>query len=391
MSCRETPTVDPLGRVPALLFEGASLRRLLDRTSALADTPAGQATARLRSRLEGCNEVAFVRPEAAGGAEADAAGAGTATAAVATASSAIPGDALVCRDALDLEPALAERLARARGEHAGILQWPVGRTGRIELRFDVDDEGGLALSGRLEPDDAMGAAAFLVPAATPPAAPRIDAERTLVHLHLRSAAGTGLASLVPQDGQADRLFALKGRLLEGALLEGTLELAFVEPAPGGQVPLAVAALHHRGAAPIEAALRETLSQLDRTWSIEPTPRRFPTPDGGGLDGGCYADLPLLPELAPCWVVTSEAILVGYRAEAIETVLGGAPKTASTSGLVVDFDRVRALDRRLVASQVGTEAGALPVRLADLYSRLELHGTSDPDGRVAIEGRLGARP
>ncbi|MFO0689905.1 MAG: hypothetical protein U0900_14505 [Myxococcota bacterium] len=406
-SCKATPPDDPLRREPAVRIDGAALRRFLDRASTLAGTPAGRATARLRERLAGCEEVVLTASPSTPPTNAPA---------------PIPSlDALACHDAHPLPKALAERLAQIRGDADGVLQWPVGERGRIALRFDVDARGGLALDGALEPDDESGALAFLVPAAEPPAPARIDPARTLGHLHLRSAAGTGLAALVPQGGQADRLFALKGRLLEGALLEGTLELAFVEPAPSGQVPLAVLALHHRAAAPIEAAVAETLARLDATWSIAPSPHRFGGTSGPALAGGCYADLPLLPELAPCWVVTPEVLLVGYRAEAIEAVLDATPAvsapptaaaasasssdsdstttstatsspTALASGLVVDLERVRRLDHRLLAAQgQAPDAGPWPARLADLYARLELRAQAAPDGAVALQGRLEARP
>lgn len=369
LSCHAESPIDPLRREPALLVEGPALLRFLEHASTLADTPAGRATAKLQSRLESCPEVALTRPMPAPALEA-----------------------LACREASGLTPALAAHLERARGEHAGLLQWPIGKRGRLELRFDVDAAGGLALTGRVEADEAMGALAFLLPAAEPPAPARIDAARTLVHLHLRSASGTGLAALIPKDGQADRLFALKGRLLEGALLEGTLELAFVEPVPEGQVPLAVLAVHHRGAAPIAAALAEALGQLESTWSIVPAPRRFGGVNGPALDGGCYADLPLLPELAPCWVVTPDALLVGYRAEAIEAVLAESATPSDASGLVVDLERVRSLDRRLVAAQTEVAgAGPWPARVADVYSRLELRGATAEDGAIELSGRLEARP
>ena len=59
------------------------------------------------------------------------------------------------------------------------------------------------------------------------------------------------------------MFALKGRLLEGALLSGTWELAVLPPVPGGEVPLAVGALHHRAAAPLAQALDEATGFLDQ--------------------------------------------------------------------------------------------------------------------------------
>jgi hypothetical protein len=377
--CTRDPARDPLQREPALLIDAPALTRLLTRTRSLVGTPAGSASTRLLDRLQHCREIAgqFAPAET----EAQ------------SASSARALDRLVCRDDTSIDPALASQLERERGDHAGVLQWPVGRTGRAVVWVDVDSVGGAVFGGELVPSASSGAsevaglASLLIPAATAPGEAAIDGARSLLHLQLRPAVGLRLAELIPSGSQGDRLFALKGRLLEGALLEGTLELAFVPPAPGGSVPLALVALHHRAAAPVEAALVEVLDQLERTWAITRTARRFPTRDGERI-GGCYADLPILPELAPCWVVTETALLIGYRAEAFDAAIEAGAASASDptdrgSRLVVDFERVRALDEQL--------ADATATGVGELYSRLELHGRSDAAGRVALEGQLRARP
>lgn len=372
-ACSADADRDPLLREPALLIDAAALERLLDRTRTLAGTPAGSASTRLLERLKGCPEVAAHFAPAAS-----------------TDSAPDPAsmlERLVCRDERSLDPRLAEALERARGEHAGILQWPIGVTGRLALVIDVDPSGGLVVGGALEPSEDADAGSLLIPAALAPVHAAIDDAASLVHLHLRPAAGLRLAELIPQGSQGDRLFALKGRLLEGALLEGTLEFAFLPPATGGSVPLAVVALHHRAAAPIEAALDEALDQLERTWGIVRTARRFAIAGGGERNGGCYADLPILPELAPCWVVTEKALLVGYRPEALEVALATGSATGSepgeaTSRLVIDLDRVRRVDAALAPSSA--------TGLAELYSRLELAGRTGADGRVAFEGLLRAR-
>jgi hypothetical protein len=344
----------------------------------------GSASTQLLDRLRDCREIAGHFAPAA----TDSSGTDTAR----------HRDRLVCRDDTSIDPALASHLERERGDHAGILQWPVGRTGRVVIRVDVDSAGGVSLGGAIEPADPSGAseiaglASLLIPAAAAPGKAEIDAAKSLLHLQLRPAAGLRLAELIPSGSQADRLFALKGRLLEGALLEGTLELAFVPPAPGGNVPLALVALHHRAAAPVEAALVEALDQLEETWAITRTAHPFPTADGERI-GGCYVDLPILPELAPCWVVTEKALLIGYRAEALEAALAAPVEASAPSGpsgrsdrgshLVVDFERVRAVDEQL--------ADVPAMGVAELYSRLELHGRTDAEGRVALEGQLRARP
>jgi hypothetical protein len=167
------------------------------------------------------------------------------------------------------------------------------------------------------------------------------------------------------------------------------------PAPDGRLPLAVAAAHHRLERPIREAVDEALDQLEQTWPIRRTPRRFAMAGGRGAEGGCFLELPLLPELAPCWVVTPEALLVGYRAEAIEAAL--APTLAAgrdgerrdhdaqpaRSGLEIDFDRLQAVDQRIRPEP----ASVLP---GDLWSRFELYLEPDATGRIRLDGRLEAR-
>jgi len=407
IGCADRSDPDGLRRERALIVEGPALARLLDRGQALAGTRAGRAALALRDRVGACEVVVahWPSPDAPALASSSHAPARPERVAHVGANAATsPLDRLACERDAPLDPALAASMAERRGERAGLLQWPIGESGALELAFDVDAAGGLTLSGLVGGADATTPLGTLLPDDAPPAPARIASDRALLHLQLRPAAGTGLAALIPEGSQGDRLFALKGRLLEGALLEGTLELALLPPAPGGSVPLVVLALHHRAAAPVEAALDEALARLDRTWGLARSPRAFPAAGDAGTRGGCYADLPLLPELAPCWVVTGDALLVGYRPEAIETALAPAtpatpPAPPSASRLVVDFDRMRESDRAAAAMHPAAPGSAAPPRavaarasgLAEVYSRLELQARRDADGRVRFDGGLRARP
>jgi hypothetical protein len=377
IACSEAD--DPLLREPVVLAEAELLDRLLERFEALESTPLGRRARTMRSRLGDCPTV-WSHPTRS---------------AAATRHGELPLADLDCLTQAESRSDLHALAQRERGAHAGFVQWPLGDDGRLALRLDVDAAGHLSLSGSIDPPRNPGALALLLPGREAPAPPAIEPSAALLHARLRPAEGFRISDLIPAGGQADRLFALRGRLLEGALLAGTWELAFMPPAPDGRLPLAVAAAHHRLEMPIREAVDEALDQLEQTWPIRRTPRRFAMAGGRGVEGGCFLELPLLPELAPCWVVTPDALLVGYRAEAIEAALaptlaageGSGTRDRSTqparSGLEIDFDRLQAVDQR-IAPDAGN---VLP---SDLWSRFDLYLEPEPTGRVTLDGRLEAR-
>lgn len=390
-------------------FDADAFGRFLDRAARLEGTPLARHAEALRSRTSDCAEL-WGRAVALDPSQPDA-----------------WLDAIRCADAnaaVGPDRAIVEAVRARRGDADGLVLWPLGDDGRIELRIDVDDAGGLTLAGLARPPSEPGALALLVPGADAPEPAVVRPGSTLAHLHARPADGLSLAQLMPAGGQADRLFALKGRLLEGALLTGTWELAFVAPTSRGQLPLAVIALHHRLPGAIERALDQALDQLETTWPVRRTPRRFASARHGSLEGGCFLDLPLLPEFAPCWLVTPEALLVGYRGEAIEAALAAppvaaalpaaaAPTVLTTSTAAAEPEAAAAhrvdpgapgalvdvrLDRfaRFDARRLGPERTTGP---GDLFARLtiRLHAQSSEgllsrgaEG-IAIDARLEARP
>lgn len=369
-ACGETPT-EARFRQPALHFDGEAWVRLLSLAAALEGTPLGDTARRALVAGEGCSTVFGVAPS---GGDAEA----------------MP--ALACLTAARAEAAThAAWAGTRRGEADGWLSWPLGADGHVELRFEVDPAGNVSLSGGLQPPTGRSALDLLWPDGDAPAASILDPRRLLVHARARPAGGLGLARFLPDGGQADALFALKGRLLEGALLAGTWELAFVTASDDGTRPLPIVALHHRGPEPIRAALDEALSQLEATWPIERSARTFELADGARVSGGCYADLPLLPELSPCWAVTEGAVVIGYRAAALDAAIGrphvaSAPDRGTTRGtrLVADLARLDRLDRR--ARPTG-DAAADPVTPARLFERVDLALTRAEDGTIVVSAHL----
>lgn len=365
LGCGGPPDEDPQLRQPLLVLDVPRLRPLLEGAERLSGTPLARESGLLREALDGCVLAGFALPEAPG--EGD-----------------FPRP--TCLDEATDE--IADRIAFAqtrRGDADGLLLWPLGETGRLEFVLAKTPAGDLEIDGFLRPDGGDGLD-LLVPSSETPAPSVLRASEAFIYARLRPAGGLRLARLLPEGGQADRMFALKGRLLEGALLRGTLELAFLPPMGRIDLPLPIGALHHRGAGPIAAALDEALDQLESTWPIRRTPRRFPLADGSLRDGACFEDLPLLPGLAPCWVVTPEALVVAWREAALTAALAppdvaSAPRPSLGShALTVDLARIARDDQR--------RAGANPKapHAGDLFSSLTVDLTPEADG-VRLHARL----
>jgi hypothetical protein len=365
LGCGGPSDEDPQLRQPLLVLDVSRLWPLLEAAETLSGTPLARESALFREALAGCTLAGFALSSAPGGDD-------------------FPKPA--CLD--DAPGEIADRIAFAetrRGDADGLLLWPLGETGRLELVLAKTPDGDLEVDGFLRPDGGDGLD-LLVPSTDAPASPVLRASKAFVYARLRPAGGLRLARLLPEGGQADRMFALKGRLLEGALLRGTLELAFLPPMGEIDLPLPIGALHHRGAGPIETALDEALDQLESTWPIRRTPRRFTLADGSLRDGACFEDLPLLPGLAPCWVVTPEALVVAWREAALTAALGppdvaSAPRPSLGShALTVDLARIARDDRR----RVGADPKA--PHAGDLFSSLTVDLAPEADG-ARLRARL----
>lgn len=395
MACGSPEQTDPRLRERVVSIDGAALGRVLENAAALAGTPAAHDADRWRERTRGCSEVWAHWPDDDDDDTAAAAEDATdSNASPPKSAGAIDPSRLGCLSDEIAGSELARFVRERRGDADGFVSWPIGRDGALALHLDVSERGGLRLEAFVDTPTESGAAALFVPGHEAPAPPVLDASAALIHAHARPAQGLQLSRLIPSGGQADQLFALKGRLLEGVLFEGTWELALLPPIKDGVLPLAVGALHHRLEAGLREALDEALDQLEATWPIERSPRSFRLSSGANVEGGCFTQLPLLPELAPCWVVTPEALLIGYRAEAIDRALArplDAPaRTAARdaslgtreigAALDVHFDRLQAVDRRLLGAEQAPHLG-------DRFERLEVRGGLDADDRIAIVAQL----
>ncbi len=389
-ACRPAPDEDPRLRERVVSARSRALVPLLERVGSLDGTRLGGLSRRLLERTAECEELVAIGPAAQPAPDREATSEAISPAPLG------PLARLECADEAPASDSLAAFARARRGDADGLVLWPLAGDGRLEIRVQIDERGGLELAGQIVPPSEAGGWSLLVPGRTAAAEPVMAARPTLVHARVRPADGLRLAEQFERGSQADRLFALRSRLLEGALLAGTWEFALTEPLPGSTLPLAVLALHHRVEGGIREAASEIATRLETIWPIARSPRAFGLADGSAARGACFLDLPLLPELAPCWLVTPDALLIGYRAEAIEAVLAAPAVSADgeldaspgDAQLVVQLDRFRRVDAEQVASDDATAVEAHP---GDLFSQLTLHWHSDGVGRIALRGRLEATP
>jgi hypothetical protein len=266
---------------------------------------------------------------------------------------------------------------RARGAHDLVFAWPAAGA-------QVRGSASLTPTGELEVRVSLPGAAFegpralLRPAALAPGAPVLGGADALVHARLRAEGGIDLPALLPQGSQGDELFALRSRLFGAAVLDGTWELALYLPGEGEAIPRVALALGVRHQDMSEAAAASFLDELEGRWPVRR--RAFTLGDAAGA---CLPELRVLPGLAPCYVTTARALVVGWNEASLRKALDGSPPALSDAGgLVAELARLPAADARIAAPLAPAGAPLWPWR------RLLAEPRSSDAGievRVALEG------
>ncbi len=285
--------------------------------------------------------------------------------------------ALRCADAAGPLSALH----RDRGERDLAFAWPLG-DGRATGSADLSAAGDLELRIELPGEAFRGPRALLRPGDTPPGPAVLGGAEALVHARLRPEGGIDLPALLERGSQGDQLFALRSQLFGAAVLDGSWELALYLPAADERVPRAALALgiRHRGVA--EAAAARFLDEIEAAWPVQRTPFAL-----GDAAGACLPELRLLPGLAPCYVATERALVVGWSAASLRKALdGSAAALPASGGLVAELARLPAADARIAAPELPVGAPVFPWRRlvaeplhagASVGLRLALAAPADP--------------
>jgi len=241
-----------------------------------------------------------------------------------------------------------------RGERDLAFAIPTGRGARIRGALSVSPAGDVDVELSLPPDAFSAAGRLLLPGARPAGPSVLSGDDRLLHLRVRPDAGLDLASLVPADGQAERLFRLKSALFQDLVLDGTWEAALYDPEPGRPMPRAALALGFTSRRAAQHAMDGFLSEIEATWPVRRTP--FST---AGASGSCLLELRLLPDLAPCYVATERSLVVGWNAGSLRKALAGPPDDDGESAGVAsaELERFPGADARLAALAGGDPESA----------------------------------
>jgi hypothetical protein len=288
--------------------------------------------------------------------------------------------------------------AGAEGRFAAVHAW----RGDRDLAFALPLEGGARIRGAASlsaagdvdvelslPRDAFGDARRLfLPGTRPAGAGVLSGDERLVHLRLRPDSGLDLASLIPAGGQAEQLFRLKSGLFQGLVLDGTWEAALYVPEPGRPMPRAALALGFTSRRAAQIAMDGFVEEIESTWPVRRTAFSV-----GAATGTCFPELKLLPDLAPCYVATERALVIGWNPASVRKALDGAAGGADDGGAggfaSAELARFAEADARLTAL-AREDAVSAPIRWP--WRRAVADGTRDGNRvriRVHLESRGGA--
>jgi hypothetical protein len=267
-------------------------------------------------------------------------------------------------------------LERERGEADVVFALPAHAGERVVGTLSVTASGDVEARLRVPRSAFSDARTLLRPSAAEPGPNLLSHADELVHARLRPEGGLDIASLIPAQGQADHMFRLKSEIFAGAVLDGTWEIAIYLPEPDRPMPRAALAVGFSLRAPAVAAMEQFLSDLQESWPVRRSPFAL-----GSAEGACLPDLNLLPDLAPCYLATESALVVGWNSASLRRALEfdepahDSPHPAA--GLHVDLARFPEADARFAKAASPDEPD--PVATPLPWQRMSADGVPRADG------------
>jgi hypothetical protein len=350
-SCGEIDAMERWPSGAALLANTRSLDRLLGHVAQLEGTPLARRAERIRALLPNC-------PTVEGRAES-----GQITDLWTDLHCATENPDLVALEQARSGWDLAVSVPVAGDHWLGTLS--ISPSGDVEIELRLPRVAG------------EGLASLALPGEQAAGAVELSESETLVHARVRPKGGLDLASLVPRESQGAQLFRLKSELFAGIALDGVWEVAIYLPEEGDPMPRTALAL-----------MEDFIGDLQESW---PVTRSFFRLDEA--DGACLLDLAIMPGLAPCYVATERALIVGWNPASLRKALDGRSGErdglGNFSGAIIHLDRFANADR-ILSSALSTKTRPRSTQYP--WRRITAKGAPDPSGfrlRLRFESGLGA--
>jgi hypothetical protein len=317
--CNQTGTNEFWPSGAALLADTESLDRLLGRLAQLESTPLADRAERLRASLPDC-------PTVEGRAES-----GRLSDVLQTLTCRSAGSDLAALERLRADSDLAVTFLLDGSPVLGTLS--IDPSGDVDLEFRLPDAA------------AQGLVGLLLPGSDAPGATELSGSHTLIQARVRPVGGIDLAALIPPQSQGAQLFHLKSELFAGIVLDGVWELAVYLPEEGHPMPRTALALNFSNRAAALAAMEGFINSLQESWPVQRTFFRL-----GSAEGACLLDLRLMPDLAPCYVATERALVIGWNPASLHKALDGSraelEELGETGGAIFHLERFAEADRIL---------------------------------------------
>ncbi len=284
-------------------------------------------------------------------------------------------ESVECVDRKDLtELGLGDEDWLFQGPLPGILSAGTSSAGTVELRGRSSSDGAIRVSARLNGSQELPLGRWL-PSAESPGQFQLSDTGAFAHARWRPDGG-----LVPQRtgkrSLADRLYGLRSELFSATVLTGSVEVVAFVPNPGDRFPGSAAALDFHLRRPAIAAMESYIADLQKEWPLVRNDYSF-----NGFEGACLNNLRVMPGLAPCYLATDSALVVGWNRTAIEGALTPASRSqvevaggeGAGSRATVDFAALALADRRLAATRSRDVAFNYPFRSLDVVGRRDGSG------------------
>ncbi len=244
-------------------------------------------------------------------------------------------------------------------EHAVAGSWLRPEKAAALLWADAVGDGSLEAGLRVPHGSEWLAWSPLWPAADAPGSALLSQEGAVLQARMRPDGGIAFASMVAQGSELEHRVKLRGSLFEAGanILDGTMEAAMYAPDLGQRMPPIALAFGFRVRAAAVLAMETFVDSLVEEWKVYRTP--FAIPAG---EGACLLDLNLMPDFAPCYVASDQALVIGWNGAALERALGGWPPAwfEERGGAYLSFDALELAELNM-ARTAGFAIDEPPVR------------------------------